>query len=172
MRTASLLLLTIGWAAWMQATGYAVPSKPASQQSSPESAAKTVSDTRDSGKPTGERNPRHVSEKGHQHNSASLSRETRPKQLANNRQRSRLGNAMTVHQPGSTQSGGASKDRSIQNEKLSNTRSVRPPGIVTAARPSPNSVRHRGSNPATVGAANSVPRNSGAINGSRMTRKP
>jgi hypothetical protein len=170
MRTACLLFLTVVWVSWMHATGYAVPSKPASQQSSSESAAKTVSGSE---KPTGERNPSRVSEKGHQRSSASLSRATRPKQLANIRQRPRLGNAMTVHRPGSTQSAAASKDRSIRNEKPSNTRSVRPPGNITAARASPNSVRHRGSNPATVGgAANSVPRNSGAINGSRMTRKP
>lgn len=174
MKTTCLLFLTIGWAALMQATGHAVPSKPAPQQSSPESAAKTVSDARDNRNPTGDqRNSGDVSEKGLARSSASLSRKTRPKQLAHSRQRSRLRNAMTVHQPGSAQSGNASNNGLIQSEKLSITRSVRSPGNVIAARPSPNSVRHRGSNPATVGgAANSVPRNSGAINGSRMTHKP
>jgi hypothetical protein len=44
MKVASLFFLTISWAALMHGTGYAAASNPASQQTSPQSAANTASD--------------------------------------------------------------------------------------------------------------------------------
>jgi hypothetical protein len=90
------------------------------------------------------------------------------------------GNAASLHQPGSGNSG-AAKGGLIQNEKASNAMPVRPRGTVrpTAAtlNPSFNNVRHRGPNSAVVGgsaggSANLNSSNTGAINGTRMHRKP
>ena len=88
---------------------------------------------------------------------------------------------MNLHQPGSDKSGAAAKGGLIQNETVNNALPVRPPGAVrpTAAslNPSFNNVRHRGPNSAVVsgsagGSANLNSRNTGAINGTRMNRKP
>ena len=101
----------------------------------------------------------------------------RPKQLPNSRRRSIPGNAMNLHQPGSDKSGAAAKGGLIQNETANNALPVRPPSAVRPRQrvsPSLNNVRHRGPNPAVIGgsAGNSNSRNTGAINGTRMHRKP
>ena len=80
---------------------------------------------------------------------------------------------MNLHQPGSDKSGGAAKGGLIQNETVHNALPVRPSSVVRPTAPSLNNVRHRGPNPAVIGgSANSDRRNTGAINGTRMNRKP
>ena len=126
------------------------------------------------GKPSDEqRDHHHASDKNHPRSRASLTKANRPKQLPNSRERSIPGNAMNLHQPGSAKSGGAAKDGLIRNETVNNALPVRPPSVVRPTVPSLNNVRHRGANPAVIGgSANSDSRNTGAINGTRMNRRP
>jgi hypothetical protein len=164
------LIVTMTWAALMSGTSYAAPS----QQTSAESSATTPV----AGNPSQEqRCPCHASDKNHPRSRASLTAANHPKQLPNGRKRSIPGNAANLHQPGSGKSDAAAKGRLIQNETTSNAMLVRPPGTVrpTAAslNPSLNNVRHRGPNAAVVGgSANFNSSNTGAINGTRMHRKP
>ena len=104
---------------------------------------------------------------------ASLTKANRPKQLPNSRQRSLPGNARNLHQPGSDKSGGAAKGGLIRNETVNNALAVRTPSVVRPTVPALNNVRHRSPNLAVVGGSpNSHSSNTGAINGTRMNRKP
>jgi len=104
---------------------------------------------------------------------ASLTKANRPKQRPNSRQPSVPGYAMNLHQAGSNKSGGAAKGGLIPNEPVHSALPVRAPSVVRPIAPSFNNVRHRSSNPAVVGGSpNSHSRNIGAINGTRMNRKP
>jgi hypothetical protein len=80
---------------------------------------------------------------------------------------------MNPHQPGSDKSSGAAKSGFIRNETVNNTLPVRTPSVIRPTVPSPNNVRHRGPNPAVVGGSPiSRSGNTGAIDGTRMNRKP
>ncbi|MGA7929130.1 MAG: hypothetical protein WCA20_24415 [Candidatus Sulfotelmatobacter sp.] len=84
---------------------------------------------------------------------------------------------MNFHPPGSDKSGGAAKGGFIKNEKVNSALTARPTSVarptVASLNPLPNHVRHRGPNPAVVGgSANSASRNPGALNGTRMNRRP
>jgi hypothetical protein len=188
MKATCLLFLAISCAALMNGTGYAAPSSPASQQTSPQSAVKAGGDDpRDGehatpaddgkhhyGKPSdAQRDHRHASDNGHPRSLASLTKANRPKQLLNSRKAAIPGRAMNLHQPDSAKSGGAAKDGLSQNETVNNARPVRSPSVVRPSVPSLNNVRHRGANPAVVdGSASTDSRNTGAINGTRMNRRP
>ena len=138
---------------------------------------------RKEGSPAGQsdqpRNRRHASAKNHPRSRASLAAANRPKQLPNSRKRSLPGNTMK------DKSGGAAKGGLIQNERVNNALPVGPTSVARptvaslnkvlnpALNPAPNSERHRGPNPAVVGGpANSTRSNTGAINGTRMNRRP
>jgi hypothetical protein len=164
------LFLTIACVLWIEGTTCAA----SSQQTSAEGSATTPV----AGNPSKEqRYPRHASDKNHPRSRAGLTAANHPKQLPNGRKRSIPGNAANLHQLGSGKSGAAAKGGLIQNETASNAMPVRPPGIVrstaTTLNPSLNNVRHRGPNPAVVGGSAKLnSSNTGAINGTRMHRKP
>jgi len=189
MKTAYLLFLMIGWAGLMHGIAYAAPSSQASQQASPESATYTVSDhphdaehaaPADDGKHPVEGKTSDIhgdrgraSDTNHPPSRASLAKANRPKQLPNGRQRSLSGNAMNLHQPGSDKSGGAAKGGFIRNETANIALNVRTPSVVRPTVPLLNNAQHRSPNPAIVsGSENFHSRNTGAINGTRMNRKP
>ncbi len=186
MKTTCLLFVTFGWAALMPGKGYAVPSSPASQQTSPESSANTASghpgnaghaaSPRDGRPQTGEKasdeqqNHGATSETNRPPSRASLTKANRPKPLPNGRQRSLPGNAL--HQPGSNKFVGAAKGGVIANETVSNALPGRTPSVVRPSVPSLNQVHHRSPNPAVVGGAPHLhSSNTGAVNGTRMNRK-
>jgi hypothetical protein len=80
---------------------------------------------------------------------------------------------MNLHQPGLDKSGGAAKNGFVRNETVNNALAVRTPSVVRPTAPLLNNVRHRGPNPAVVGGPTDLhSRNTAAINGSRMNRKP
>ncbi len=194
MKTTCLIFLTMSWAALTQGTGYAVPSSPVSQPTSPESSANTASDhprnpaRRDAASPRDGRHEtggkasdeqpdlRRASDKNHPPSRVSqtgLTKANRPNQLSNSRQRSLSGNAMNLHQAGSDKSGSAAKGGLIQNETVHDAWPVRTSSVVRPTVPPFNDVRHRGPNPAVVGgSANSDSRNTGSIDGTRMHRRP
>jgi hypothetical protein len=169
-----ILIVPMSRAALLPGTSYAAPSQ---QTSAGSSAATPVA-----GNPSKEQQyPRHASDKNHPRSRARPTVANHPKQLPNSRTRSMPRNAANLHQPGSGKSGAAAKGGSIQNETASNATPVRPPGTVrptaTTLNPSLNNVRHRRPNSAVVGgsaggSANSNSGNTGAINGTRMHRKP
>ncbi len=161
---------------------------PASQQTSPANSAsdhprdpdalhRDAASPRDGRHQTGgkasdeQRNHGRASDPNHPPSRAPLIKVNRPKQLPNSRQRSLPGNAL--HQPGSNKSGGAAKGGLIQNETVNIALPVRTPSVVRPTVPSFNNVRHRSPNPAGVGGSpSSHSSNTGAINGTRMNRKP
>jgi hypothetical protein len=184
-----LLFLMVSCAALMEAIGYAVPSNPGPQQTSPEGAAKTVSgDSRDAahgapanegnqrknGKPSDEqRERRNVSDTKIARSRASLSKANRPKPLPNAQVRFSPGDAMNLQQPGSNKSVGAARGGLIQQGTVNTALRVRPTNVLRPTVPLTNNVRHHGANPAVVrGSVNSNSRNTAAINETRMIRRP
>jgi hypothetical protein len=112
-----------------------------------------------------------ASDTNHPPSRASLTKANRPRQLPSSRQRSLPGNAL--HQAGSDKFGGVAKTGFIRNQTINNALAVRTPSVVRPTVLSPNNVRHRSSNPAVVGGSpNSHSSNTGAINGTRLNRKP
>jgi hypothetical protein len=167
------LILPMSWAALMPGTSYAA----ASHQTSAESSATTPV----AGSPSKEqRYPRHASDKNRLRSRASLTGANHPNQLPNGRKRSISGNAASLHRPGSGNSGAAARGGFIQNGTASNAMPVRPPDTVRSRaitlNPSLNNIRHHGANPAVVGGSAggsaNLNSNTGAINGTRMHRKP
>ena len=102
---------------------------------------------------------------------ASLIKAVRRKQLRHSQQRSRPGNAL--YQPGSNKFGGLAKGGFTPNQTVHNAVPVRTSSVARSYVLSRNNVRHRGPNPAVLGGSvNSNRRNTGAINGTRMNRRP
>jgi hypothetical protein len=176
MNTARLVLLTISYVAVMLGASYAAPSNSASQQASSESPTSAVS-----GHPRNEhaaspgsaqrRDYGHGFARNQPRSHASLTKANFPKQLPNNRERLPSGNAL--YQPGSRRSVVAAKERLTPHETIKHGLSVRPPTVVRATGPSLGNVPHHGPNPAVIGGfANSKTGNIGAIDGTRMARKP
>jgi hypothetical protein len=176
--------MLVGCAVLMSGTSYAAPSDPAPQQSS-EGSTKAVrgdhvTDTTwadgrtHGGKPSDEqRGNRDASDKNHPRSSTSLTKANRPNQLPTRREYSTSGSTMNLHGTGSDKSSDVAKGGLVQNETVNNALRVRPPSVARPAAPSLNNVRHRGPNPAVVGgSANSITRNTGALNGTHMSRKP
>lgn len=167
------LIVTMSWAALIPGTSYAV----SSQQTSADSSAPTPV----AGNPSKEqRYPRRASDKNRPRNRASLSAATHRKQLPKSPTRSTPRNATSLHRHGAGKSGAAAKGGLIQNETGRNALHVRSTSVIrpTAAtlnpslNLSPNNVRHRGPNSAVVGGSANLHSNTGAINGTRMKRKP
>ena len=151
MRISFLLLFMMGWAALMPGINYAAPADD----------AKSVQNA--------------DSEKTDSRPHASLIKKNRPQRLPNNRRSSPTKANMNAHGP-------------VQSNANAGVSGAPPPAPAQAggkalpiqshttsprAVPSSNGVRHRGSNPPTVGGpANSAVKNSGAINGAHVSRKP
>jgi hypothetical protein len=189
MKPIGLFFLAISFAALMRGTGYAAPSNQAPEQTSPEGTAKTISAhprnsehvaLADNVKHQKDEKPSHEQrdqpysvDKNSARSRTSLIRENRPKQVLNNQGASTSESAMSLHQQDSAKSGGGAKDGLIPSETLSNALPVRPRSVVIRPTvPSPNSLRHRGANPAVVGGSvNSERRNTGVITGTHVYHK-
>ncbi len=191
MKVAYLALLTVGFASLMlmRGTSFAAPLNPALQQTSPESAANTAIDhpraaghaapaddgnRQKTAKPSDERQDgSHGSENNQVRSPADLTSTNRPKRIPNSREDSTSGNAMKLRRPRAINNGGLAKGGLIKNEKVSDARPVQTLSVARSAAPSLNNVRHRGANPAVIGGSTiSDSRNAGAINGTRMNRRP
>ena len=146
-----VLILSISSVALMQGTSYAAPSKPIAVVG-----------------------PANASDRSHVHGSARVNTASRSKQLLNSR-KSLLGHTASRHQyqPSLDKSSGAEKAGSIKNETVNTALPVRRLSVIRPYLPSPKNVRHRGPNPAVVaGSTNLASRNTGAINGTGMNRRP
>lgn len=163
MKIACLIFMMIGSATLAPRIAYAVEPDQGAQQAASDGAA-NMGRSRDTehaasgdGKASerlsdGGRNGRHGSDKNRPRGPASLTKANRLNQPHNNRERSTSANAVNLHAVSSNRSS---------------------PNVVRPAVPSLNNVRHRAPNPPVIGgAANSERNNTGAINGTRMNRKP
>jgi hypothetical protein len=183
-----LVFTLIGSAVLTSGTAYADSSSPASQQSSPESAATEVSDylydtelaapadggkRQKNGNPSdGRRDRRDLSRKNHTRSSTTITKD-RPKHLPNDREHSPSGNVMNFHQPGSHKRSATANNGLIQRDTVHSALPVRPARVARPTVPLRNNVRHRGANPAVIGGSvNSNGRNAGAINGTSVHRRP
>jgi hypothetical protein len=189
MKTPGLLFLAISCAMLGRGTGDAVPSSSAYRQTLPPSFANAASghpddaahaaSPRDGKHPTKGTDSREQRDHGrasgpnHTPSRARLTKGNPPKQLLNSRQRSLPGNAMNLRQPGSDKSGGAARGGFIPNETIHSALPVRTSSVVRPTPLSLNDVHHRSPNPAVVGGSSNLrSSNAGAINGTRMNRKP
>jgi hypothetical protein len=189
MKTTGLLFLAMNWAVLMPGTSFAVPSNPASPQTSPASSANTTSGPpRDAGHAAPPRDGRRVtggkvsderrghgriSNPHHPPGSANLTRANRPKQLPHRPQHSIPGNGLNVYPPGSDKPRGAAQAGLVANGTLHSALLVRTPSVFLPTGLPPNNVRHHRPNPTVVGGSpNLHSNNTGAINGTRMIRKP
>lgn len=185
MKIACLIFMMIGSATLAPRIAYAVEPDQGAQQAASDGAAKTGRShdtehgTRAEGHPKdgnpsdGERFHRRVPDKKHWPSRVSVTKTTPREPSPNSRERSMSTNAANFHQPGPNRSGAVAKGVPIQNETVNDALPVRPSGVVRGTASSLNNVRHRAPNPAVIGgAANSQGKNTGAINGTRMNRKP
>ena len=187
MKAASLLVLTLGLAALKQRTGYALPSNPAAPQASPQNSARTASDHRGDGVRGAAADDRRDPWEGRNSDiyrgrgralatirpasRATLSKVSRSKPLPNNRQASSPASAMNRQQPRSNKSGGAARDGFFRNKTTNVALAGRAPSVVRPTVPLLNHVRHRGPNSAVVAASTDAHSSTGAINGTRMSRR-
>jgi len=175
-----LILMIAGWVALTPGMGHA-----AAQPSSSGNPAKATSNQRQArpGTPAGSRNrqthggvsaatPGHrTPQKNHPASHPSPTRATRPKQPSRSGQRSRSGNTMAFHQPGPSRPAAATSNGLIHNQTGNRTLPVRSPARGSG-RPS-NYLRYRGPNPAVIGGpASSNAKNTAALNGTHMGRRP
>jgi hypothetical protein len=158
MKTTCLLFLSISSATLMHGTSYAAPELVLCPLPWGEGVPRPAFSPAGAGRVRGHWGP-------------PSQKPSRAKQLPNGRQRSLRGNAL--HQPGPDKSAGAAKSGLIPNEAVNIALAVRTPSVVRPTAPSFNNVRHRSPNPAVVGGSpSSHSSNTGAINGTRMNRKP
>lgn len=151
MNNIFLVIVLIGCAALIHGTGYAAPSRASAPQAAVASSANAA----------GDKAP-----------VAEAAKANHSRQLSENAGHSMLANAMNLHQPGSAKTVVARKIGSIQNQGARAAFSVRH-AVLLSNGPSPIVVRHRSFNPAVVGGSgNTNAKSAGAINGTRMSRKP
>jgi hypothetical protein len=197
VKTTCFVFAMIGCAALMHGASYAAASTPALQEVSSDSHAKIVAasptnsgrtdphDNRQAGSPgsgkrraegnrlTGTQQRRSRSVQSYQHRHASRAKSNGANQVPHSRQRYALGSAESPHRSGPDKSATAAQRGLIQNERVNNTPSVRPPSHAPRTASSLSNVRHCGPNPAFIGgAANSKMANAGAIDGTHMMRRP
>lgn len=97
----------------------------------------------------------------------------RLKRRANGQARSTTATPRLQPQSRLSQSAVVGKRGSIQNKSVTSVSAVQRPSMFPSSVPSLDNPRHRGPNPAVLGGlGTSKPGGTGAINGSRMSRKP
>jgi hypothetical protein len=188
MKATTFLFVTIGCTAVMHGTSYAAQSNQLSSQTSSKTAEKTATDhprdpehatpatagkhktdQRSSDEPQDHRN---TSEKNLPRKHPNLTTTNHPKQPPSSQNRSKPANALNLNHPRSDKLDGAAKGGAIHPETVNNGFPVRSRRVARSTTASPNNTRHRGPNPAVIGGSASSGRNTGAINGTRVNRKP
>jgi hypothetical protein len=163
MKTSLLVFLVISSALTLAASD-ATASNPAPQRL--EGAASTV--------PTGKRRVQHRAAKANQvPKPPHVANTNRLKRPANGQARSTTATARLQPRSRLSQSVVVEKRGSIQNKSVTSVSAVQRQSMFPSASPSLGNQRHRGPNPAVIGGlGTSKPGGTGAINGSRMSRKP
>ena len=189
MRTACLVFVMIGCAGLMRGPVYAAPDTGTSQQASAASSSNTASNSPGNvGQPApvpDEKQPtkgkssdaqpmqRNVSHEGRPRGRSNPTKTERFPQVSNNASRSMLGTTGNHEQPGSSALGRTAMGGPIRNQGVRHAFSVQPASGARFNTPTLNNVRHRSPNPAIVGGSGNITRkNDGALDGTRMPRKP
>ncbi len=175
MNATRLLFLMSSCATLTLGLTFAAPA----QQTSPESSTNTViahpHDTKHA-PPGGSGNRHGVGRNASVRNHAqgpTTTIKVHPKQLPNNRKRSPSGNPTNPHQPGLDKSDALAETGLVHQETFKSGRVVRPASVARSSVSLRNDVRHRSANPAVIGGpVNSASRNTGAISGTSVRRRP
>lgn len=182
--TARHIFLAIGCAVLMHGTSYTVPSEAAPQQAAvagavtkhPREAEHAASADRQSRHGNGSaerRDQRRGPATSQQRGRGSLTTANRPKQPPNDREPFAPGNPTNIRQPTSNRSDAAQTERLIPSAMINGALPVQTSAAIRPGGPSLDNVRHRGANPAVIGGpGSSDSSNTGAVNGTRMKRKP
>jgi len=97
----------------------------------------------------------------------------RPQELSQSQQRFTARNHRNLSQTAPGNPGAVGKTASFRNNAVNTAPTVREPSLFPSSTSSLENVRHRSPNPAIVGGAgNSRASSTGALDGSRMSRKP
>jgi hypothetical protein len=185
MKAACLLFLTVSCAGLMLGTGYAAPSQQTPARTPANEGTNAASDRSHDdhlratpagdGKhqkeesPSEQQAPGRGAARNRPRGRANLTVANRPTQLPVRRKRSKPLNTTNPHPPGLGKSGDAAKG---QSRTANNALPVRSTSVVGPTGASLNNGRHRGPNPAVVGGPASNAGNTGALNGTRMHRRP
>lgn len=163
MKTSLLVFLVISSALTLAASD-ATASNPAPQRL--EGAASTV--------PTGKRRVQHRAAKANQvPKPPHVANTNRLKRPANGQARSTTATARLQPRSRLSQSVVVEKRGSIQNKSVTSVSAVQRQSMFPSSSPSLGNQRHRGPNPAVIGGlGTSKARETGAINGSHISRKP
>jgi hypothetical protein len=122
---------------------------------------------------SGRRERRHVPDKAVQRTRATLANMNRPGMASNDLGLTTSANGTNVHQELSSRSDQAARQTAFRQETMNSALPVRPATAVRIGSPSPANARHRGSNPAIVGGPmNATARNTSALSGSAVHRRP
>jgi hypothetical protein len=138
------------------------------QQTAPSDDGKRQTDGNPSDK---QRHVRNVSEDNLPGGHSSTTKSNRPRPLSSDVRRSKLGNSTNGHQPSLANPNGATNAKLIQNHEAGPVFSARHPSVVSSNTSSSNKTRHRSPNPAIVGGSGNA-KNTGALDGTRMSRNP
>jgi len=184
MKTTCLLFLMIGCAALMHGTSYAAQS----QQTATKSSSSTASDhprhaehaavagggkhQKEANSSDRRRGNHHVSEMKLPRRQGGITAANHRKPFPNSSKPSAPGRSMNLRQMGSGKHNDVAKSGLIQRETINSARPVRPTNVTRPSAPLLNNTRHRGANPAVIGGSAISDRNTGAINGNRVHRKP
>jgi len=190
MKATFLFLVTIGLAGVALENSYAAPfglagqqgagaasessAKPNLHDGSPAAPSEQTKNQKKGTSSAGQRSRPHVSDKNHARNLAGPSDSKHPTPVRKGVRRSTSENPANLRSPAAGKSGSpaATKDFSRSTGQKPGATS-RQPSISRDAEPPLKDVRHRGQNPALIGGpSNSRTRNSSAINGTTMNRKP
>ncbi len=183
MKTSCLVLLVISGALTLGARDAAAWNQTPQQ---PEGAVNTASEhprgaaSPDISKPpassvrTGKRRVQQKNAKtNHVPLPATVAKTNRLKHPLNGHVRSTTATPRSPYQSGLTHSIVVAKNGSIQNKAVSNVSAVQRSSMFPSSSPSLDNLRHRGPNPAVIGGLGTAkPSAAGAINGSRISRKP
>ena len=163
MKISCLVFLAIG-SAFTPAASDATTSNPAPQRL--EGAASTV--------PAGKRRVQHRAAKANQvPKLPHVANTNLLKRPANGQARSTTATPRLQPQSRLSQSTVVEKRGSIQNKSVTSVSAVQRPSMFPSSSPSLDNQRHRGPNPAVIGGpGTSKPGGTGAINGSRFSRRP
>jgi len=165
MKMSLLVLLVISGALTLGASD-ATASNPAPPRLEGAAAASTV--------PAGKRRVQHRAANANQvPKPPHVARTNRLKRPPNGQARPAVATPRLQPQSRLSQSAVVAKKGSIQNKSVSSVSAVPRPSMFPSSSPSLDNLRHRGPNPAVIGGLGpSKPGGTGAINGSRMSRKP
>ncbi len=182
--TARHIFLAISCAVLVHGTSYAAPSEAAPQEAAgasavterqrdAEPAASTDGQAHHRNGPAERRDQRRGPATNQPRGRGSPTTANGPKRLPNDRERPAPGNPINIRQPASNRSDAARTERLMQSDRINRALPVQPPAVIRPGGSALDNVRHRGPNPAIIGGTmNSNTGNTGAINGTRMNRRP